>query len=359
MADDDSGEKSEDPTDRRREKAREQGNIARSTDLNVAAVTLASIGALWFSGNTAAQMLAGTMADGLGGDPWIVPDAALIWRTFQQHALNAGGAVLPVILLIALGAVAVNLAQVGFLWAPDVLLPKFERLSPWQGIQRIVSMQALVKLGNSLGKLTILTVVGVFYFWHKLPAFQGLTHLDGMQILIETGWAWIELGFYLALALLGLAAFDYGFQYWKHEQDLKMTRQEVREEMKDMEGDPHTRMRRREAHRKLTEGRQLQSVKTADVVITNPTHYAVAIKYDPKTMSAPTVVAKGADELALQIRRLANEHGVPIIERKALAQKLYKTVKVGHSVPPDLYDVFVEILAYIYKITGREPPMVA
>jgi flagellar biosynthetic protein FlhB len=138
---------------------------------------------------------------------------------------------------------------------------------------------------------------------------------------------------------------------------MMMTKQELREEMKDMDGDPHTRMRRREAHRKLTEGRNLQAVKTADVVITNPTELAIAIKYDPATMPAPTIVAKGADEIAAQIRKIAAEHGIPIIERKPLARALYKSVKVGQQIPAEMYDVFIEILAYVYRITGRQPPM--
>jgi len=359
MANDEGGEKSELPTERRRTQAREEGNIARSTDLNVAIVTLASVGALWFTGWDTVQALAKFLGASLSAEPWIRVDPAHVWLWWQQAALTIGTHVLPLMLLIAAGALASNLLQVGFLWAPDVLLPKFSRLNPLQGLQRIVSLQAFAKLGSSVGKLLVLGSVGVAYFYWKIDNFQAISQHTSLEILVQAGYAWVELGFYLALSLIGLALFDYGYQFWKHEQDLKMTKQEVREEMKEMEGDPHIRMRRREIHRKLAEGRQLQDVRTADVIITNPTHLSIAIKYDPAKMQAPIVVAKGQDEMALQIRRIANEHGVPIIERKSLAQALYKQVKVGQAIPVDLYEVFVEILAYVYKITGRKPPMMA
>jgi flagellar biosynthetic protein FlhB len=156
---------------------------------------------------------------------------------------------------------------------------------------------------------------------------------------------------------VALALLDYGFQFWKYEQDLRMTKQEVREELKEMEGDPQIRMRRRDAHRKLAEARQLKDVPKADVIVTNPTEIAVAIQYDPAKMPAPVVVAKGMGEIAAQIRRIAAEHRIPILERKPLARALYRQVKVGGVIPADMYDVFVEILAYVYRVTGRKPPM--
>jgi flagellar biosynthetic protein FlhB len=236
-------------------------------------------------------------------------------------------------------------------------MPKLERLSPASGIQRIFSWHSVARLGGSFGKLIVLASVAYLYLHWKLPSFLLLTDWELPAILSHYGRSLVELAFYLSLSLLSVAAFDYGFQFWKHEQDLRMSKQEIREELKEMDGDPQLRMRRKEAHRKLADGRQLQDVPKADVVITNPTEIAVAIQYDPTKMPAPMVVAKGMGEIAASIRRIAAEHGVPIIERKPLARALYRQVIVGGVIPADMYEVFVEILAYVYRLTGRKPPL--
>ena len=161
------------------------------------------------------------------------------------------------------------------------------------------------------------------------------------------------MSFRVALALMVLALLDYGYMWWKFQQDIMMTKEEVREEMKTMEGDPHIRQRRREAHRKLADARQVSQAKTADVVITNPTELAVAIKYDSAKMGAPVIVAKGGDLLAERIRRIAIENGIPIIEKKPLARALYFDVKVGQAVPAEFYEAIAEILAYVYRLSGK------
>lgn len=359
MASDENGEKTEQPTDRRRTQAREQGNIARSTDLAAAAVLLGATSALYFFGPSVVDTLASYLRTSLAATPLLQTDIPTFTKTTWQLVAVLAASVLPLMLVVAAGSLGINLAQVGFLWSPEALQPKLERLNPIQGAQRIVSLPALVKLAGSLFKLIAIAAIAAWYISGQVRRLHNLADMDLVIVLGYAGQSAVELGFYLALTLLILAIVDYGFQWWKHEQDLKMTKQELREELKDMDGDPHTRMRRREAHRKLTEGRNLQAVKTADVVITNPTELAIAIKYDPATMPAPTVVAKGADEMAAQIRRIAAANGIPIIERKPVARALYKSVKVGQQIPPDMYDVFIEILAYVYRITGREPPMVA
>jgi len=357
MADDDQGDKTEQPTDHRRTKAREQGNVACSTDLTGALLMLTATGAMQFLGPDLFETLAKAMHGSLAASPAIRLDVPTWIAGMWTMAGLIAAAVLPFMVLLMLGGLVSNLAQIGFLWSPDALMPKFERLSPMSGAQRIISWHAVAKLGGSLGKLIVLASVAYTFLHWKLPAFLQLTHWELPAMLKLYGSSLIELAFYLSLSLLGVALFDYGFQFWKHEQDLRMSKQEIREELKDMDGDPQTRMRRREAHRKLTDGKQLKDVATADVVITNPTHIAVAIKYDPATMPAPIVVAKGLGEVAAHIRRIAAEHGVPLIERKPLARALYRQVKVGGVIPAEMYEVFVEILAYVYRLTGRKPPM--
>ena len=356
MATDEYGEKTEQPTERRRTQAREQGNIARSTDVTAAGVLLAAAGAMYFVGPDAGEGLVRLVRNTLTGEAWLTltqPGAVTIAWTLAAALATV---VLPLMGLVFLGSVAVNLFQTGFLWAPEVLQPKWERLNPIQGFQRIFSMASLVRLGGSLAK--ILTVAGVAYLYLAAHRVQFLTlpQQDAMTILATTGWSMIELSFYLALTLVALAVLDYGYQYWHHEQGLMMTRQELREELKEMDGNPLVRQRRREAHRKLAESRQLGEVRRSDVVITNPTEIAVAVRYAPAEMEAPVVVAKGMGEIAAQIRRIAAEHGIPIIERKPLAQALYRQVKVGHPIPVEMYEVFVEILAYVYRLTGKKAP---
>jgi len=185
----------------------------------------------------------------------------------------------------------------------------------------------------------------------RTPEFLHAIDLDILGFCRQLGNWLVALAFQLSLGLFVLAAFDYGFQLWKFEQDIKMTKQEVRDEMRHMEGDPHIRQKRREAHRKLANARQVQQAKNADVVITNPTEIAVAIKYDATKMEAPIVLAKGKDLLAARIRKVAAENGIPIVEKKPLAQALYRLVKVGQPIPVELYAGVAEILAYVYRLS--------
>jgi len=355
MASDEFGDKTELPTDRRRAEAREKGNVARSTDLNAAGHMVAAAAIFFFFGWPLTQSMAELLRSHLAGPGWIQIDTGLVVRHSFDIAKWMLHAMFPVILATVVGALAVNLAQVGFLVAPEALEPKLSRLNPIEGAKRILSVQALAKLAASLAKIVVLVTLAVWYSMAQLPQFLQLIDAETATIASCIGRTIVELSALLAFALIVLALLDYVFQKWKFEQDLKMSKQEVREEMKNMEGDPHIRQRRRDAHRKLAQARELQQVPHADVVITNPTHIAVAIKYDPETTSAPVVIAKGMGEIAHRIRRIAIENNIPVIERKPLARALYRDVKVGQDIPVEMYEVFVEIMAYVYRITGRTP----
>ena len=356
MATDEFGDKTEDPTDHRRNEARRKGNVARSQDLNSAGLMLAVALALALAGLPLIQSMGTLIEKSIeGARPRKIEPVAVQkhFETLFEYSLLD---VAPFILILVTAAIFINIVQVGVMVTPDSLSPKLSRLNPIEGIKRLWSMRAVVRLLGSLAKLGIVVAVaGLFITW-AFPTFLGLSDTGAVAILREIHGSLVRLAFQLALALFALALLDFGFQKWKHEQDLRMTKQEVREEMKQMEGDPHIRQRRRESHRKLAQAREVNRTKDADVVITNPTHIAVALKYDPATMFAPTVVAKGEGLLAQQIRRVAVEHGVPVIERKELARELYRTVRAGNPIPTDLYEVFVEIMAYVYRITGRRPP---
>lgn len=356
MPSDEFGEKTEQPTERRRSEARQKGNVARSTDLSAAGLMLAAAVAMWLLGIPVTRGLARFLAGSLRGAASHPIGLAVTVGQFRDTGQWLAGQLLPFLLLMAGAALFVNVIQVGFLMAPEVLRPQWARLSPLEGAKRILSIRALAKLGVSLGKLLLLVGIAAWSIVSWLPDILTAIEAEPVRILLEIQTLMVRLAFQLALALMVLALLDFAFQKWKHEQDLYMSKHEVREEMKQMEGDPQIRQRRKEAHRKLAQARELQEVKEADVVLTNPTEIAVALKYDPETMPAPTVVAKGRGEVAARIRRMAAEHGVPIIERKSLARLLDREVNVGQTIPVELYEVFVEILAYVYQLTGRTPP---
>lgn len=359
MASDDSDDKTEQPTDRRRDEARQQGNIARSVDLTSAVVLLSASLGLWMWGRECGEALLRLLQLGLSTEPRLTLAREDAVSLIRSVVWITAGTFLPVMMLVAAGSLSVNVLQVGLIWSTESLQPNFARINPLSGFQRLFSLSSVVRLGGSLAKILLVSTVAYLYLMAHWQELGDLSQQDAAAILVTAGRSLIELGFYLALSLIALAIFDYGYQYWQHERDLRMTKQEIRDEMKEMDGNPQVRARRREVHRKLVEARELSQVKTADVVITNPTHIAVAVKYDPATMPAPTVVAKGMGAIADQIRRLAAEHGVPIIERKPLARALYRDVKVGRPVPAEMYDVFVEILAYVYRLSGRKPPTMA
>jgi len=242
------------------------------------------------------------------------------------------------------------------LFLPDKLAPDISRLNPLKGFGRIFSMAGVMRLTFGLFKMLVVATVALSSLYYQRETLLALSALSVIQIavfLIDVLlWTALKVG----VALLILAVLDFAFQRWKHEQDMKMTQQEVREEMKNLEGDPQVRARRRQVQRQLAINQLSQSVPKADVVVTNPTELAIAIQYDPETMAAPIVLAKGAGMIAQRIRRMALEHGIPIVEKKPLAQALYREVDINQPVPHDKYAAVAEILAYVYQLKGKKAP---
>ncbi len=349
----------------------ERGKL-RSADLNAAGGMFAAATMMLVFGMSGTRSLAEIMQRGLIS-PQTRLDAKEVYRIFSSLLETSAPIVLPVMGLMVLVGLALNVMQFGFLLSWDALQPNFSRVNPLSGVGRLFSIQSVVKLGVSLGKLMIVVVIAAMFISRAMPHFlqfvevewQTTESVDPQEPFREEAIApplmshlWtsvVQLAFEMAGALIVLGLLDYAFQRWKHTKDLRMTKQEIRDEMKNFEGDPATRMRRRETHRKLAQARELGQVPNADVVITNPTHIAVAIKFDAETMSAPMVVAKGQGEIARRIREVAASHRIPIIERKPLARALYAQVKVGQEIPLDMYEVFVEIMAYVYQISGKMP----
>jgi flagellar biosynthetic protein FlhB len=352
MAEDsEGGDKTELPTDRRREEVRERGNVARSTDLSVAASVVAAAGVLYFFGGGIATSQIDMLRTSLSAPAWTTLDVGKLSVEFWKLAGPIAAAVLPALALVVVSAVAINAAQVGFFITTEPLSPNYERINPLAGMKRLLSLQSTVRMAGSLLKLGVAIAIVTGFVIGRMPEFLHSIDLDTVGYCRQLGNWLVALAFQLSLGLFVLAVLDYGFQLWKFEQDIKMTKQEVRDEMKHMEGDPQIRQKRREAHRKLVNARQVQQTKNADVVITNPTEIAVAIKYDATKMEAPIVLAKGKDLLAARIRRVAAENGIPIVEKKPLAQALYRMVKIGQPIPIELYEGVAEILAYVYRLS--------
>jgi flagellar biosynthetic protein FlhB len=348
-------EKTEAPTPRRKQEARADGNVARSTDLTAAIMLLAGVLALNYLGTRLMETLGHTTrvllqsahlpnptrADGLGES---------LYYSAYMFAVAIG----PVVLAIAAVGLLTSLGQVGFLLTLKPLQPNFGKLSPIKGIGNLFSMRAGMRLAMSLMKVALIGVVAIWFVSRDMPAILHIAEMTTAQAFAASGTLVYGLALKLAILLLVMAIIDYSFQRWQHEQDLKMSKQDVKEEMKRMEGDPMVKQRRTRVARQLAMQRIAQAVPNADVVVTNPTHFSIALKYESGTMRAPKVIAKGADFMALRIRQIAIANGIPLVERKPLAQALYRSVEVGDEVPPEHYAAVAEILAYVYRLSGKK-----
>jgi flagellar biosynthetic protein FlhB len=352
---DDAGEKSEPPTPRRRSEARQRGQVAKSGDLNSALLLLGGLLCMrWFAPRMMASLLM-VMKKYLSVDDAMASgamDVVMVISSIGMFALSAAG---PILLGIVLLALASNLMQVGLLFTLYPLQPKLDKLNPINGAKRLFSAKTFVQLGMNLMKLTVACAVAYSAVMDRKDDILLVMAIRGWQQVVLISKILYEVGIRLAAVLLVLAILDFMWQRYKHERDLKMSKQEVKEEMRRMEGDPVIKRRRRQMQFAAALQRIRSMVPTADVVVTNPTEYAIAIKYDAESMPAPKVVAKGRNLLARKIREIAIANGIPIVERAPLAQALFKMVEVGQEIPEQFYKAIAEILAYVYELSGRSP----
>ena len=350
------GDKQHEATPHRREKAREEGQIARSHDLAAAAVLVGGLVIVLYFGGDVAQFLAQYTQRQLGEPAWQSVDRDTLMHEWYAVIIRLAQSVLPALGLVLLVGIVANVGQVGFLWLPNKLAWDLSRLNPISGAQRLFSMAAAMRLGFGIVKILIVTAVAYWCLWGERDELVVTSELDIGQltkfIIDITLWTCIKIG----SALFILALIDYAYQWWKQEQDMRMTSQEMREEMKYLQGDPQVVARRKAVQRQLIMQRIRNAVPTADVVVTNPTELAIAIQYDPVAMDAPVVVAKGAGPIAQRIRRLALENSVPVIERKELARYLYKNVDIGKPIPAEQYAAMAEVLRYVYQLKGKTLP---
>jgi flagellar biosynthetic protein FlhB len=351
-----SGEKSFDATPYRRQQAREHGQVAYSQDLGSAALLVVGALVLMNWGGTVIDHAIRFMEHQLSNVGPLVVDETDLAVTGFSLVRTFGLALLPILGVLAVAGALSTVLQVGLLFVPERVQPDLSRLSVLAGLKRILSLQGAVRLGFGLVKIGIVSIVAaavLYGRWREVVYASELPLADLARLLVDVS---LSTALWVGAALFALALLDYGFQRWKHEQDLRMTHQEIREEMKNLQGDPQVIARRRSIQRQMAMSRIGDKVPKADVVVTNPTELAVAIQYDPEKMAAPIVVAKGAGVMAQRIRRLALEHNIPVVERKPLAQLLYKEVDVNRPIPDQSYAAVAEVLAYVYQLKGMKMP---
>lgn len=351
----DLGERSEDATPKRIQQAREEGSVAKSADASAALMLLIATLALVVGLEPMLASFAGMIRTAF--DPALQAEATRPERLDDavRPLILSGAAVLCVVLgLAAAGAWLVHVWQVGFLVTSKPLAPNLDRLNPVQGLGRLLGKSGVIKTGFDLVKVGIVGTIAYVTVAGFVRQIVGLPAFEPSIAAVAIGGMLFELAIKIVAVLVVLGLVDYMVQRWRHHQELRMTKQQVKEEYKQSEGDTEVKRRRFQIQRQLAMQRIQSAVPKADVIVTNPEHISIAIQYDPDTMHAPRVVAKGADYLALRIRQIARQHGVPIVERKPLARALYKQVQVGQEVPPDFYKAVAEILAFVYRLDGAE-----
>lgn len=351
---DDLGERTEDPTARKLDQARQRGQVPKSQDLSGAITLLGALLIFVVLGSSVAAMFDRILRKALSGE--IAADIRSIDSIAAAVKIVAYDAIvvlLPIMVLAAIVAYIANFIQVGWLISAEPIRPKLSKLSPLAGIKRILGVRALVKtVVNSL-KLTAMATVSTLFIVANLDSIAAMPKLTPAIALIEVLRLIFMLAMVLVLLLIFIALIDYIYQRWQHTKDLRMTKQEVKDERKTMEGDPLMKGKHRQMAREIVMQQIGKAVPDADVIVTNPTHFSVAIKYDPDTMGAPRVTAKGADLIAFRIRQLARQNEVPIVERPPLARALYWGTDVGQEIPIEHYEAVAELLAYVYRIDTR------
>ena len=356
MADNENGqERTEQATAKRIQDARRKGQIPRSRELNTTLMLVVSAATLIVYGQDMIEQIGELVRNGLTIDRRMIfePQGAI---EMLQQAIAAGLRLLAPFFLITFAvAILASISLGGWSFSVEALAFKFEKLNPVAGLKRIFAWRGLMELAKSMAKFLLVGTVGVLLLWTYADHFVGFGYQSARQALANAGQILAWSFFALSAVLIVVAVIDVPFQLWDHARNLRMTRQEVKDEAKDTEGKPEVKSRVRQLQRELAQRRMMEAVPEADVVITNPTHFAVALKYDEGRMRAPRLVAKGSDLVAGRIRAKASDHNVPIFSAPPLARALYYSTELDQEIPAGLYLAVAQVLAYVYqlKTAGR------
>ena len=350
----DLGEKTEQPTAKRLLDARLKGQVARSQDLGSAVVLIGAIVVLYIAGESLLRSSAEIISISLAPDSI---GETLTTGSLKVFLLIVGAQIaqmlVPIMLVFFVVAIVSQVAQVGFLFTLKPLEPKLSKFDPIKGTKKLFERRNLIKGVTNIAKITFAAIAGISVLGMRFGQVVALPALPMAAAFAMAMWIILETVIAILVALLIIGVIDFIYQKWQHIQDLKMTKQEVIDERKSTEGDPAMKARRLKFGREIVAQQIRGAVPHADVIVTNPTHYACALKYDPEKMNAPRLIAKGADFMAMQIRLVAVAAGVPIVERPPLARAIYNQVEVGREVPVELYEAIAEVLAYVYRLEGK------
>ncbi|WP_020410459.1 flagellar biosynthesis protein FlhB [Hahella ganghwensis] len=351
MAENDSSqEKTEEPTGRKIQKAREEGQIPRSKELGTMTILMSAAVAFLVFGPALGGSLENILKYSFSMTRDEIFDPAMPVLHLGAMAMEAAVALIPFMLILLVASILGNIALGGMLISGKSVMPKFSRINPLEGLKRMFSLKSLMELFKAIAKTLVVGGVGWLILTNAVPNLQDMTKQDAMvsiwHALEIMAWSFL----FLASSLILIAMVDIPFQIYDHTKNLKMTKQEVKDEFKDTEGKPEVKRRVRELQYQMTQRRMLQEVPKADVVITNPTHYSVALKYDAKTMDAPVVVAKGVDHMAMKIREIARAHDVELVETPPLTRAIYYHADIDEEIPSGLYLAVAQVLAYVFQL---------
>ncbi len=348
-------DKTEDPTAQKLNKARKDGQVARSIELPAAVIVIGSIAILMITGGWLITRLSAVFAQGFVFDRQLIEKPLLLPAHFGEHILAAFVLVLPIILFTMVAAVVASGLTGGYLFSLSAVMPKGSKLDPISGLKRIFGTHALVELGKAILKFVL--VAGVLW-WSLMIHMDKLVQIGQMGLepaLDAAGRMILQSGLWVSLSLAVIALIDVPWQKHSFTKRMRMSKQEVKDEFKQMEGSPDVKAQIRRRQREMANSRMMERIKDADVVITNPEHFAVALEYDPTGDGAPIMVAKGSDHMAALIREEAKNHGIHIFEAAPLARAIYFTTEVEHQVPEDLYHAVAQVIAYVFSLEAASP----
>lgn len=349
------GEKTEPATSKRRGEMRQKGQIPRSKELVTALVLLISFFSLKILSKYIFADMVVAVRRFLSFPKEIDSSYTIenIMLLFLNCAFIMVKVLAPILLIIALVVIVVNYAQVGVVFTAKPLIPSLNKLNPVEGFKRLFSKNSFVEMIKSIFKIGIIGYVVYDYLVDNYKVIPELLNMNIESSFIFIGNTIINIGIRAAVVLLILSVFDLAFQFWDHEKKIRMSKQEIKDEYKMVEGNPQIKSKIREKQRQMALRRMMSEVPQADVIITNPTHFAIAVKYDAAASDAPMVIAKGKDLIAQKIKEIANQNKVPVVENKPLAQALFKTVDIGGKIPAELFKAVAEVLAYVYSLRGK------
>lgn len=350
-------EKTEQPTPKKREEVRRKGQVAKSRELPSIAVLLSGLLMLAACASYMYKQMETVLTRTLSGFPGQDVNTLDVMTFAKEITAQFILLVAPVMAAVFVAALLANIVQVGFMVSGEALRPKLSKLSPLKGLARLFSAQSAMELFKSLAKLLIVGGVAYLAIHTEIKGVHRLADMEIAAMVSAILYANLKIFLKCTLAMIVIVGGDYAFQRWQFEKQIRMTKKEIKDELKRTEGDPLIKSRIRSIQMEMARRRMMQEVPKADVVVTNPTHFAVAVKYDGRSMKAPKLVAKGADEVARKIKEIALAHGVPVVENRELARSLFSLVKIGHEIPASLYQAVAEVLAYIYKLKHAKPAM--